>query len=114
MCDLLFLPTRLGGIALTNPTSVAEVEFSACTKVSDPLKDAILQQCFEYPGDVIHEQVEAKGEVHRMKCEQSMQAEDSLKQCLSVSLQRSMDLAQEKGSSIWQPYLQRYKTTIVI
>ena len=101
MCDLLFLPTRLGGIALTNPTSVAEVEFSACTKVSDPLKDAILQQCFEYPGDVIHEQVEAKGEVHRMKCEQSMQAADSLKQCLSVSLQRSMDLAQEKGSSIW-------------
>ena len=46
MRDLLALPARLGGIALTNPTSVAEVEFSASTKVSDPLKDAILQQCW--------------------------------------------------------------------
>ena len=79
MLDLLALPVRLGGIALTNPTSVAEVEFSASTKVSDPLKDAILQRS-EYPGDVVHEQVEAKGEVCRMKHEQSMQAADSLKQ----------------------------------
>ena len=64
-------------------------------------RNAILQQCFEYPGDVIHEQEEAKGEVHRMKRKRSMQAADSLKQTLSVSLQRSMDLAQGKGSSIW-------------
>ena len=44
MCDLLALPARLGGIGLTNPTSVAEVEFSTSIKVSDPLKAAILQQ----------------------------------------------------------------------
>ena len=36
-----------------------------------------------------------------MKCERSMQAADSLKQSLSVSLQRSVELAQEKGSSVW-------------
>ena len=101
MRDLLALPARLGGIALTNSTSIAEVEFSASTKVSDPLKDAILQQRFEYQGDVVHEQVEAKGEVRRMKRERSMQAADSLKQSLSVSLQCSMELAQEKGSSVW-------------
>ena len=46
MRDLLALPVRLGGIVLTNPTSAAEVEFSASTQVSDPLKDAILRQCF--------------------------------------------------------------------
>ena len=79
MWDLLALPARLGGIVLTNPTFTAEVEFSASTKISDPFKDAILQQCFEYLGDVIHEQVEAKGEVHRMKRERFMQAADSLK-----------------------------------
>ena len=101
MHDLLALRTRLGGIALTNPTSVADVEFSASTKVSDPLKNAILQQSFEYSGDVVYEQVEAKGEVRRSKCERSMQAADSLKQTLSVSLQRSMDLARERGASIW-------------
>ena len=45
MRDLLALPASIGGIggiALTNPTPVAEVEFFASTKVSDPLKDAIL------------------------------------------------------------------------
>ena len=99
MCDLLALPVRLGGIALTNPTSAAEVNFPTSTKVSDPFKDAILQQCFEYPGNIIHEQVEAKGAVCRMKRERSIQAADSLKQSLPPSLQRSMDLAQEKGSS---------------
>ena len=43
-------------------------------------RNAILHQCFEYPGDVIHEQEEAKGVVHRMKRKRSMQAADSLKQ----------------------------------
>ena len=103
MRDLLALSARLGGIALTNPTSIAEVELSASTKLSDPLKDAILQQCFEYLGDVIHEQVEAKGEVRRMKRERSMQAADSLKQSLSVSLQRSMELAPKKALLFGSP-----------
>ena len=57
--NLLALPARLGGIAPTNPTSHADVEFSASTKISDP---AILQQTLEYSGDVGHYQVEAKGE----------------------------------------------------
>lgn len=56
---------------------------------------------FWVPGDVIHEQVEAKGDVRRMKCERSMQSADFLKQFLSVSLQCSMDLAQEKCSFFW-------------
>ena len=99
--DLLTLPARLGGIALANPTSVADEEFSASTKVSDPLKNAILQQSFEYSGGVVYEQVEAKGEIHRSKCERSTQAAETLKQSLSASLQRSMDLAQEKGASTW-------------
>lgn len=101
MRDLLALPARLGGIALTNPTSAADVEFLSSTKVSDPLKQAILQQSFEYPDYVINEQVEAKGEVRSMKREQSAQAAEILKQSLSTSLKRSMDLAQEKSASTW-------------
>ena len=101
MRDLLALPARLGGMALTNPTSVADVEFSASCKVSNPLRNAILQQSFEYTGEVVYEQVEAKNEVCKMKHDQSIQTADSLKQSLSVSLQRSMDLAREKGASIW-------------
>ena len=101
MRDLLALPARLGGIALTNPTSVADMEFSASTTVSNPLKYSILQQSFEYPGEAVYEQGKAKGKVRKMKCENSTQAAVSLKQSLSASLQRSMDLAQEKGASVW-------------
>ena len=101
MRDLLALPARLGGMALINPISVADVDFSASCRVSNPLKNAILKQSFEYSGDTVYEQVEAKDEVQRMKCEQSMQAAVSLRQSLSVSLQRSMDLAQEKDASTW-------------
>ena len=53
------------------------------------------------PDDVVSEQVEAKGEVRRMKRERSTQAAEILKQSLSTSLKRSMDLDQEKGASTW-------------
>lgn len=99
--DLLALPAGLGGMALTNPTSAADIEFYASSKVSDPLKNAILRQSFEYPGDVVYHQVEAKRDVRRLKHEQSMQAVVTLQQSLPVSLQRSMGLAQEKGASTW-------------
>ena len=101
MNDISALPARLGGIALTNPTSAADVEFLASTRVSGPLNKAILQQNFEYLDDVINEQVEAKDEAHRMKREQSTQAAEILKQSLFTSLKRSMDLAQGKGASTW-------------
>ncbi len=42
MRDLLALPPRLGGRAISNHTAVAEAEFSASTKVAGPLKNTIL------------------------------------------------------------------------
>ena len=36
--QLLVLPARLGGIALTNPTTDVDMEFLSSTKISDPLK----------------------------------------------------------------------------
>ena len=99
--DLLALPARLGGLALTNPMSLADSEYSASSEVANALKNAILQQSFHYPGDVIHEQEEAKGEVRRLKRDSSTQTAASLKNSLPAQLQRSMDLAQEKGASIW-------------
>lgn len=40
--DLLALPARLGGIAITNPVTMADAEFLNSIKISDPLKCAIL------------------------------------------------------------------------
>ena len=49
-----------------------------------------------------------------MKRERSMQAADSLKQSLSVSLQCSMELAQEKGSSVWLTSLPIHKFSFAL
>ena len=76
--DLLALPARLGGLALTNPMSLADLEYSASSKVSNALKNAILQQSFHYPGHVIHKQEEAKGEVRRLKRDSSTQTAASI------------------------------------
>lgn len=97
---LLALPARLGGIALSNPITDADVEFLSSTKISDPLKNAILQQYFEYPAEVITEQIDARAEVCRMKRERSTHDANSLIESLTPSLQRSMELAQENGASI--------------
>ena len=67
--DLLALPAHLGGIAIT---SVADMEFTASTKITEPLKHAILQQSFVYSDEVITEQLNAKSEVRKLKREQSM------------------------------------------
>ena len=80
-----WLTAHLGDIAATNPTSVADMEFTALTKITEPLKYAILQQTFVYSDEVIAEQLNTKSEVQKLKQEQSMQAADSLKQSLSIS-----------------------------
>ena len=99
--DLFALPARLGGLALSNPVSSADDEYLASTKISDPLKCAILQQSFEYSDKIISLQCNAKSEIRKLKHEHYTQTASTLKLSLSSSLQRSMDLAQEKGSSSW-------------
>ena len=92
--DLFALPARLGGLALSNPVSSADDEYLASTKISDPLKCAILQQSFEYSDEIISLQCNAKSEIRKLKHEHYTQTASTLKLSLSSSLQRSMDLAQ--------------------
>ena len=101
MRHLLSLPARLGGIAITNPTTMTEAEFSASTRITDPLKRAVMEQSFEYPHEIVEAQFRARNEVRKQKHDQGKQDADRLKQSLPTSLQRSMDLAQEKGASTW-------------
>ena len=61
--DLLTLPARLGGIALDNPTQATDTEFLSPIKITEALKDAILQQDFQYSGEVVAQQLEANIEV---------------------------------------------------
>ena len=42
--ELLSLPCRLGGLGIVNPTVVADSQFDASTKITNPLKDVIMKQ----------------------------------------------------------------------
>ena len=77
------------------------MEFSSSLKVTEPLKKAILNQSFEYAGDIVNDHVKAKDDVRKHKREMGKQAADSVKQELSGSLRQAMDLAQERGASTW-------------
>jgi len=59
-CDLLALPARLGAIALANPTQATDTEFLFSTKITETLKEAILQQDFQYTSKVVAHQLQAK------------------------------------------------------
>ena len=58
--NLLALPARLGGIALTNPSVQANDEFQASLLVTRPLKTAITNQATAYTYDIMSEQINAK------------------------------------------------------
>ena len=77
---LLALPARLGGIALSNPIQATDTEFLASTKITEPLKNAILQQHFQYTDEVVADQLKAKKDVYKMKRQQIAEASDLLKQ----------------------------------
>ena len=83
-CDnlrhLLSLLARLGGIALTNPMSTAEAEFSASTKIMNPLKKVVIEQSHELPHEITEIQMRSRNEVRKLKRDQIKQDSERLKQ----------------------------------
>ena len=98
---LLALPSRLGGIGLVDPTETSAMEYSSSLRVAAPLIHLILAQDPRYPFEALEEQIMAKTEIRREKSEQQSEAAKLLKSTLPRSLQRAVDLAQEKGASSW-------------
>ena len=99
--DLLSLPARLGGIGLSNPVTMADFEFAASQRVTDPLKNLVLQQKNTYSYEAVADQISAISEIHQMRRNQASQAAEDLQPTLPPDLQRAMTLAKEKGASSW-------------
>jgi len=96
---LLSLPSRLGGIGLSNPAEHSQTEYAASVKVTASLTEAILLQDTDYTINIMSAQISAKQEVLSHNCEVSTAATSSLKETLSSYLVRAMTLASEKGAS---------------
>ena len=99
--DLLALLARLGGIALVNPIQATDSEFLASSRISEPLKEAILKQSLQYTAEVVEDQIHAKNYIHKLRRQQAADAYEILMPALHQSLKRCMALAQEKGASSW-------------
>ena len=99
--ELLALPARHGGIALTDPTERSQAQYEASIKITSSLTEAILKQDPDYSIDIMSRQITGRHEVHALNRQKSDDAATILKHSLPCSLNRAMDLASEKGASSW-------------
>jgi len=65
--QLFSLPTQLGGLSLTKPTEVAELEYTSSQKITAPLAALILIQQQEITYDTVIDQERAKTEVRQSR-----------------------------------------------
>ena len=97
--DLVALPMRMGGLGLTNPSVIADAEYSGSIRVSAPLVSKIEAQCHETP-----EEAEVQLLIYAIRKEKDDGLKEELeevKALLPDKTQRAVDLACEKGASNW-------------
>ena len=99
--DLLALPARLGGLSIANPTKSCQYDYSGSTTIAGPLTALISDQCDEYAYECIAAQLAAKTETRTNKRNLEKEAALAVRDLLPDSMQRAIDLAQEKGASSW-------------
>ncbi len=88
-------------MGIVNPTKLSSPEYRASTNISAPLRDLILEQNREYSSECLEAQVNAKRDAHKLNRDVAMSSATRLRATIPTSLQRAMDLAQEKGASTW-------------
>ena len=99
--DLLAMPVRLGGIGMSNLSKRASEEFAGSLRITGPLKSLITKKNPDYLFEALEEQMDAKANLHKLRLSQQQESASLLKPSLNNSLQRAMELAQEKGASSW-------------
>lgn len=86
---------------MTNQAADTDSAFSACTKITEPLKDAILSHNSVYSYEMLAGQLTAKSKIQQLRRQQSHQQAETLMQNLPDALKRAFDLTFEKGTSSW-------------
>jgi len=101
MRELLALPTRHGGIALTDPTRRSCAKYESSIKITSALTEAILSKDPDYSFAIMSMQITEKDEVHARNRQESADAATTLKESLPSPMKKAMDLASQKGASNW-------------
>ena len=95
---IISLPIRYGGLNLVNPVNVAHIHYKASLKITEPLKKMIISQATTYKKLYLHG-IKADLQKHKNQYQQQLVVE--IRESLSPTNQRTMDLLQLKGSSSW-------------
>ena len=98
--ELLALPVRLGGLGLQNPITMSREQHTASKLICAPLVDRIVNQD-HHLGECSAVQQGTKARLCSRKHNQQNEEAKNFQNQLSSSLQRSMELSQEKGASAW-------------
>ena len=97
--DILALPVRLGGLGMTNPCLEANFEQSSSVKVTTPLVQQIVAQSHQLPDDSLVKPLQQAVRSERAKALQDRAVH--IREVAPQKVQRTLDLAAEKGSSVW-------------
>jgi hypothetical protein len=97
---LFALPARYGGLGIRFPNKLSS-EFDNSYNISYPLISKILSQDKEYSYDTYCSQMNAKNSVRKSNLSLLEETTTLVYNSLSDDMQYAMDLAQEKGASIW-------------
>ena len=99
--ELMALPVRFGGLNIIDPSSLASSQFQASMKITAPIVALIHLQSAEYPFSVIEDVYEQKSKITSERRKNLDNAAKELFTDLPKSLQRSVEVASEKGASTW-------------
>lgn len=98
---LFALPARLGGLGIARPSIHADCDFDASLRVTAPLRDLLKSNNQMYSFAALDGQMSARADIRQERRLQATSDAESLREVLSPSLLRAMDLASERGSSSW-------------
>ena len=97
---ILALPVRLGGLGISDPTTSTD-QFTASTYITENLTRIIFNQEADFTNYNMEEVKERVATVKARKEERLSHELQEIKQLIDRKMQRTLQLAQEKGSGAW-------------
>ena len=97
--DILALPVRLGGLGIADPSIDANFDYTSSVKVTASLVEQIVPQVHQLPEDSRIRSTQQEVRAERAKI--LGKRVERLKEVAPQKTRRALDLATEKGSSMW-------------
>ena len=97
----LALPARLGGLGVIDPTRLSDSHHTSSKNVSAPLVSLILDQSTTYPTNCKESQKKSKSIARNLRRLHEKNRATELSNRLPTSMQRALEVSNEKGASSW-------------